>query len=112
MDRPASWVYVVALHVAFRRRRDVAVPDHASADGTNIAEMVATRESVRAAIARLPERQRAAIVLRYFVDLPLADIALAMECAVGTVKSTLHTALQRLGVELDGDDEGTCDACG
>ena len=43
-------------------------------------------------VDRLPERQRIAVVLRYLVDLPLVDVAEAMGCAVGTVKSTLHSA--------------------
>ena len=113
MDRPAAWVYVVALHVAYRRRgRGVTEPAPTGTAGPDIAELVATRESVRAAIARLPERQRTAIVLRYLADLPLSDIATAMGCAVGTVKSTLHSAVLRLGVELEDDNEEIQDARG
>jgi RNA polymerase sigma factor (sigma-70 family) len=60
---------------------------------------------LRDAIARLPERQRVAIVLRYLADLPLVDVAAAMGCAVGTVKSTLHAARARLEVDLGDDRE-------
>ena len=113
MDRPATWVYVVALHVAYRRRgRGGAEPAPTGPEAIDVAEAVATRESVRAAIARLPERQRTAIVLRYLIDLPLSDIATAMGCAVGTVKSTLHSAVLRLGVELEYDNEEIQDARG
>ena len=66
---------------------------------------VATAVSVRDAITTLPARQREAVVLRYLADLPLADVAEAMGCAVGTVKATLHQALRSLRVELEEDDD-------
>ena len=67
-------------------------------------------DELQQAILQLPERQRLAVVLRYFGDLSLAEIAAAMGCAVGTVKSTLHSALARLEVELDDDIEEVHDA--
>lgn len=48
------------------------------------------------ALARLTERQRAVLVLRYFDDLSEADIAHALGVSTGTVKSTAHLALRRL----------------
>lgn len=51
---------------------------------------------LRRAIGRLTERQRLAIDLVYYVDLPLAEAAQVMRCSEGTVKSTLHDARQRL----------------
>ena len=48
------------------------------------------------ALGELPPRQRAALVLRYFEDLPEAQVAEVMGCSVGTVKSTTSRALQRL----------------
>lgn len=107
MDHPAGWVYVVALRAGRRRRgrnreEPAAAGEPVDAD---VAER-ATRDIVLgAAIARLPERQRVALVLRYLADLPVADVAAAMGCAVGTVKSTLHAALERLGVELQDQEE-------
>ncbi len=46
------------------------------------------------------------VVLRYLADLGTDDVARALGCAPGTVKSTLHAALARLRVELAADDEG------
>ena len=109
MESPAGWVYVVAVRVASRRRRTAASP-RTEARADELAESVVVRESVREAIDQLPERQRLAVVLRYFGDLSLAEIAAAMGCAVGTVKSTLHSALARLEVELDDDSEEVHDA--
>jgi RNA polymerase sigma-70 factor (sigma-E family) len=48
------------------------------------------------ALARLPTRQRAAVVLRYYGDLPDADIAAALRCRPGTVRSLIHRALADL----------------
>jgi RNA polymerase sigma factor (sigma-70 family) len=57
--------------------------------------------AVRAALARLTPRQRAAVFLRYYLDLPEAEIADALGCRPGTVKSTLHRALTTLKGDLD-----------
>ena len=107
MDRPAGWVYVVALRAGRRNRgrgnREMTVEQPTNPD---LADVVVGELGLAELIARLPERQRIAVVLRYLVDLPLADVADAMDCAVGTVKSTLHAALARLGVELrDAEEE-------
>jgi RNA polymerase sigma-70 factor (sigma-E family) len=53
------------------------------------------------AVKGLPERQRACVVLRYFEDLPEAEIAHVMDCSVGTVKSQLSKARAKLGRALD-----------
>ena len=78
MDRPAGWVQLVAMRVAFRRRRrepdSALLGDESGAIDFDVADGVVDRESLRDAIARLPERQRVAIVLHYLADLPLADV--------------------------------------
>ncbi|MFK5583780.1 SigE family RNA polymerase sigma factor [Serinicoccus sp. LYQ131] len=51
---------------------------------------------VRAALAQLPPRQRAVVVLRYFEDLSELEIAEALGCAPGTVKSQASKALRNL----------------
>jgi RNA polymerase sigma-70 factor (sigma-E family) len=53
------------------------------------------------AIARLPERQRAVIVLRYFEDMSEAEIAEAIGCRRGTVKSLASRALAELRRVVD-----------
>lgn len=52
---------------------------------------------VLAAMSRLPHRQREALVLRFFLDLPEAEIAAAMGISPGTVKSTTSRAIAALG---------------
>jgi RNA polymerase sigma factor (sigma-70 family) len=49
-----------------------------------------------AEVCRLPDRQRAVVVLRFYEDLPLTEIASLLERPAGTVRSDLHRALDRL----------------
>ena len=51
-----------------------------------------------AALRKLPSRQRAVVVCRYMEDLPLEEIAVLMDCSIGTVKSQLFKARERLRV--------------
>ncbi|MGH9181707.1 MAG: sigma-70 family RNA polymerase sigma factor, partial [Acidimicrobiales bacterium] len=48
------------------------------------------------AVARLGPRRRAAVVLRFYADLSEADIARALRCRPGTVKSLIHRGLRQL----------------
>jgi len=57
--------------------------------------------AVRSALARLTPRRRAAVFLRYYLDLPEAEIAAALGCRPGTVKSLLHRSLSTLREHLD-----------
>jgi len=57
---------------------------------------VATQLTVRAALARVPPRQRAVLVLRYYCDLSVAETAAALGCSTGNVKSLTSHALGAL----------------
>ena len=75
---------------------DRATPDSANAHGE--------RDVVRRAIALLPARQRAVVVLRFLEDLSEADTARTLGCSTGTVKSQTARALTSLRL-LVGEDE-------
>jgi RNA polymerase sigma-70 factor (sigma-E family) len=62
----------------------------------DIAAEVAVRMAIRGALASLTARQRAVLVLRVFDDLSEAQVARVLDCAVGTVKSTMSQALAKL----------------
>ncbi len=106
---PHAYVRTVVLHTAlgWRRRRwrgerpSDRVPDEA--DAHDAATAVVGRERLRVALLRLPPRQRAAVVLRHYEDLSEADVARALHCSVGTVKSQTARALDRLRTLLDDD---------
>jgi RNA polymerase sigma-70 factor (sigma-E family) len=55
------------------------------------------RSDVIRAVDRLPGRQREALVLRFYLDLPDEEIARLMNIRPGTVRSTIHRALAALG---------------
>jgi RNA polymerase sigma-70 factor (sigma-E family) len=59
-------------------------------------EDAADRDEVWAAIRRLPDRQRHAVVLRYYEDLSEAETAEILGCSVGTVKSQVSRGLAKL----------------
>jgi RNA polymerase sigma-70 factor (sigma-E family) len=89
-----------------RRRResavgilpDVGVPDRAG--------QLADSDQVRRALATLPPRQRAVLVLRYLDDATEAKTAELLGCSVGTVKSQTSKGLAKLRVALALPDEG------
>lgn len=101
MEAPGAWVHRVAINLAkrhARRTRSAARADARYVDGQRPIRSMDTAETlaVRAAVAALPERQRAALALRYYADLPVAEAARAMGCAEGTVKALTHQAIGAL----------------
>jgi RNA polymerase sigma-70 factor (sigma-E family) len=78
-------------------------PDMPSAEHGAFAAL--ERDEVVAALRKLPERQREAIVLRYYGDLSEADIAAAMGISRGAVKSHTARGMAALRAALEGQDE-------
>ncbi|HEY0891181.1 MAG TPA: SigE family RNA polymerase sigma factor [Nocardioides sp.] len=64
----------------------------------DVARGVSDRAALMTALARLPERQRACVVLRYFEDLDVRETAATLGCHEGTVKSQTSRALASLRV--------------
>jgi RNA polymerase sigma-70 factor (ECF subfamily) len=107
MNEPVGWVYTVAVNRGSRNLRhdrrpvDVSVAVRTS----DLPATIANTMVLETALARLAPRQRTAVVLRYFADLPVKDIADAMGCSMGTVKATIHSALKKLQVTLDAEED-------
>jgi RNA polymerase sigma-70 factor (sigma-E family) len=57
---------------------------------------VEDREVLRAALARVPRKQRAVLVLRFLCDLPVDEVAVILGCSPGTVKSQTSGGLAKL----------------
>jgi RNA polymerase sigma-70 factor (ECF subfamily) len=55
-------------------------------------------------IRRLPRRQSQVMALRYYDQLPIADIALVLECSETTVKTHIQRAKKALVVRLEGEN--------
>jgi RNA polymerase sigma-70 factor (sigma-E family) len=73
-------------------RERVGVPDPAQA--------IVDRDVLRGELRALPRRQRAVLVLRYYLGLSDADIAAELGCGVGTVRSHASRGLARLRVHM------------
>lgn len=113
---------IMALYVdGFRRRRRWAAlrPMVAAADDDGAEPELATaaRLDLRAALATLAPQERAAVVLRFYEDLTIIEVADRMQLAPGTVKRYLSNAMHKLearlgpmpepGPEPDDDDVST-----
>lgn len=86
------------LRVAARVLRSERAREHESAENSVVA--VDERHRLVRALRSLPERQRAVLVLRYWLDLPQVEIAAALDIPVGTVKSSTSRALANLAEQL------------
>ncbi len=99
MANPAGYVYQVARSRTRRRRRRVVFPE--AAEGVPDIE-----PGLGAALARLPDRQRVAVLLVHGWDWSHADVAALMGVSVSTVRNHLRRGLERLrdalGVQVDG----------
>jgi RNA polymerase sigma-70 factor (ECF subfamily) len=69
------------------------------------AEAKETRRIVVAALLRLPEDQRQPLALAYFRGMSHSEIAIALELPLGTVKTRIRSAMQRLRDQLTGELE-------
>ncbi len=104
-DNPAVYARTVLVNrrrTLFRRsklaeRHEVVVESRPRSPHDDVDQ----RTVVWAALIELPQRQRAAVVLRYYEDLSEAQTAAALGVAVGTVKSLVHKGLAQLRMNLE-----------
>ena len=103
-----SWLWSILINAARSSRRiRQAVPSSTDGPGQANArgdDEGALTDSVRLVVARLPERQRLALFLRYYADLDYRAIAAALGVKEGTVSATLsaaHAAVRNSLVEVN-----------
>ncbi|MGH3067456.1 MAG: SigE family RNA polymerase sigma factor [Streptosporangiaceae bacterium] len=108
-DRPEAYVrkMIVNEYLSWRRRSWRLVPSGAGTEvdgrlAPDPAAAHAERDAILAELARLPARQRAVLVLRYYEGLSDAEIAETLGCAAGGVRGYAARALAVLRVELAG----------
>jgi RNA polymerase sigma-70 factor (sigma-E family) len=92
---PRAYLRVTVVN-ACRSHRRRAVLERTRRPGPAPEATVGQPDELWDALADLPARQRAALVLRFYEDLSEADIAAALGCRPGTVKSLLHRGLGEL----------------
>ncbi len=108
-----GWLARIAVRQSFRRlaqRRDAqpfdpaeAVTPDVSGEPLAVALAAERQQAVRGAVASLAEPYREVVVLRFFGDLQLNEIALATGRPLGTVKTHLRRGLERLRPVLAGE---------
>jgi RNA polymerase sigma-70 factor (sigma-E family) len=87
----------------WRREQSVAQPpDRADTRLPALWPEAVDGDTIRAALAELPRRMRAAVVLRHWLDLSVEETADLLHCSEGTVKSQTAKAITRLRGLLDG----------
>jgi len=94
-SRPASLAQFPVAEVQRRQQAQETLPDLGDSPA-DIAASQDTTDVLRQAIARLPDKHQRVLLLRFFEDASLPEIAAALGCSVGTVKSRLHHALEKL----------------
>jgi RNA polymerase sigma-70 factor (sigma-E family) len=106
VGRPLPWVVRVASNLALDRlRRDKRWRRQPATRAADIAGPEPTRVDLTAALAALPRRQREVVVLRHLADLSEADVATALGCSVGSVKTHASRGLAALRAVLTIDED-------
>jgi len=106
----STWLYRIAVNACLnfraKRRPETRELDEALVDPRPGAEWQVERQDdasrVRAAVSRLPDRQRATLILKLFHDLTHEEVAGILGSSVGTVKANLFHALANLRREMTG----------
>jgi RNA polymerase sigma-70 factor, ECF subfamily len=107
-----TWLYRITFNYCLNHRRkkrpftlpleDMSPALKSEFPGTQLAE----EETLQQAIGKLTDKQHAVVILRYFWDLPYAEIAQILDVPLGTVKSRIDLALKTLRKMLEEQESG------
>lgn len=111
-NRFEAWSYRILVHACYaearRARRwlpGLPEPDD-SRLGVDLASDVVRRDQLERGFRRLPVDQRAVVVLRHYVGMPLPEVASTLGIPEGTAHSRLHRAMQALRAAIEADERG------
>ena len=106
-DRFDAWTYRLVVRAAYKeaqqtqaRRERVQWLPSPEGNDTDPTDAVVDHDELEQAFRTLSPQHRAVLTLRYYADLPLAEIARVLDIPEGTVGSRLHHATQKLRAEL------------
>jgi RNA polymerase sigma-70 factor (ECF subfamily) len=116
VDHPRAWLYAVATNVARtygrgatrRGRREVQLDPDLEDRGASVPEAAERRErlrQVRAAVQRLPAKQRVALLLRKYQGLSYDEVGSALGCSPAAARANVYQALQHLRGWLEEEAE-------
>jgi len=106
-----TWIYRICVNLCLNKLRSRKVRSFLRLDNEELVlpapetsdlpvEQAEFLTKARFAIAKLPDKQRAVFILRYFRELPHAEIAEIMDRDIGTIKANYHQAIKKLRNEL------------
>ncbi len=104
-----AWLNRLTVRACYRsarqgRRRDQVelhvMPDLDPIGAGDLAVTVAERDQLARELGRLPIDQRTVLVVHFYLDLPLTEVAEILDIPVGTAKSRLHRGLETLRTEM------------
>ena len=112
VNRFDAWSYRLLVRACYAERRNErrwspslrVLPSAAAAEAAGGMKVVIDRDQMERAARRLSIDHRVVVVLRYYLDLPLADIAELLGVPPGTVRSRLRYALEGLRAAVEADD--------
>lgn len=105
---PGSWLYRVTVNCALDIRREMAAGrrhvDEFRAESADSSDPVPIspreEEAVFREVEKLPEKQKQAVIMRFFLGDSLKEIALTLNCTYDSARVTLYRALKRLRGKL------------
>src|SRR5262245_23057917 len=109
-----AWLHRLTVWACYRlarkeRRRSVVelhvVPDPEPMGAVDVSMSLAERDRIERRLGALPIDQRAVIVLHFYLDRPLTDVADILDIPVGTAKSRLHRGLEALREAMRAEPE-------
>jgi len=96
IEHPRTYARTAVINGARSWGRRRSLRRRAPHDAARHVEFDSDVIAVRQALKQLPEREREVLVLRYYADLKVDDIAADLDIPVGTVKSLIHRSLSQL----------------
>jgi len=111
-DRLEAWFRRLLVHACHGRARaqwrrqvnEISLPAGLEPAVASDTAQVERRDQLQRGLRQLGPDQRAVLVLTYYLDLPLADAAAALDIPLGTMKSRLNRATQALRAAVEADD--------
>lgn len=104
MGSPEAWAHRVGINLAHSHFRRRAAERRAVSRGEAGAQPLIADHFERAdlldSVRRLPHRERAAIILRYYLGFTVPDVAGALDCPEGTAKTLIYRGVKTLGKRL------------
>ena len=99
-DRPGAWVRKVAIRKLVKVRRREARRREAEVGFDRPVPLEAADLDLLRAVGELPVRQRTAVVLYYYEDRPIHEVAELLDCSASTAAVHVHRAREKLGAKL------------